>query len=101
MLKKHALGLVSLALFSFSTLVTSCYSSQQLVQPSLTEKVSRNPKFLDGVALNGPDHVLALSSENLKNEGGRRIDVTMTNAIQVKFASLMDVLPRTINNMPL
>ncbi len=101
MLKKHTLGLVSFALFSISTLVTSCYSSQQLVQPSLTEKVSRNPKFLDGVTLNGADHVLALSSENMKNEGGRRIDVTMTNAIQVKFASLMDVLPRTISNMPL
>jgi len=101
MLKKRVLSLATIALFSFSTLLTSCYSSQQLVQPSLTEKVSRNPKFLDGVMLGGPDHVVALSSENMKNEGGRKIDVALTNAIQVKFASMLDVLPRTISNIPL
>jgi lipoprotein Spr len=101
MLKKRVLSLASIALFFTSTLLTSCYSSQQLVQPSLTEKVSRNPAFLDGVPLSGPDHVVALSSQNMKNDGGSKIDVTLTNAIQVKFASLMEVMPQTISNIPL
>lgn len=91
-------SIVSIVLLSAS--LTSCYSSQQFVQPSLTEKVSRNPRFLDDVALLKPNPIIALSSENLKNDG-QKIDVALTNALQVKFASLMEVLPQTISNIPL
>ncbi len=94
-------SLASIILLSITASLTSCYSSQQFVQPSLTEKVSRNPQFLDNISLSTPGHTVALSSENMKNEGGRNIDVAHTNALQIKFASLMEVLPQTIRNIPL
>lgn len=94
-------SIVPIALFVISASLTSCYSSQQFVQPSLTEKVSRNPEFLDNVSLSTPNHIVALSSEHLKNVNGGKIDVAQTNALQMKFASLMEVLPQTISNLPL
>ena len=85
------------ATFAVSALLASCYSSQQLVQPSLSQKVSNDPAFLDGIALGAPVKNMSLTShdiciEDLKPENRR------FNSIQSRYASLLNVVPGTLTN---
>lgn len=88
--------------FSLPIIFGSCYSSQQLVQPSLSQKVARNPSFLDDLSLpnNNKNHGIAISSEN-RMPGNAAIDVSKTNTLQARFAAMMNVVPQSITNLSL
>ena len=55
----------AIAALSVTVMLTSCYSSQQLVQPSLSQKVSQNPQFLDGIAMGGRPKNLSLTTHDI------------------------------------
>lgn len=99
MLKERMRFLVPVTGFLFAAFLSSCYSSQQLVQPSLTQKVSRNPEFLNDISLAGNSRGMAISDNGIKTD--KPIDVSLSNTLQVKFGSLMNVLPRAIKNLPM
>ena len=85
------------ATFAVSALLASCYSSQQLVQPSLSQKVSNDPAFLDNIALGAPVRNMSLASrdvclEDLKPENRRGA------SIQSRYASLLNVMPTALTN---
>src|SRR4051812_43492682 len=83
-----------------ATTLTSCYSSQQLVQPSLSKRVSQDPTFLDGVTMGGnKTRGMTLASKDICLE-----DISgpvKGNTLKSRFASLLNVLPQTITNLSL
>lgn len=94
--KSILLGLSVCATILFS----SCYSSQQFVQPSLSSHVSDHPKYIDNLSLNGPEKSLELTSRSLESNS-RSINPTKGNSLQVKYASLLSVFPEAICNLSL
>lgn len=92
----------NIACYSLLVVLTSCYSSQQLVQPASSRKVSHNPEFIDNVSLTGN----ARRSISVQANGSSYYDVlkndkNIANTLQVKYSSLLDVLPRAIKNIPI
>ena len=98
MINKRLRVLGYVAGFLSVAFLSSCYSSQQLVQPSLTNKVSRNPEFLNNITLSGNTRGIAIAKSDCKDDAS--IDVSLSNTLQIKFGSLMNVLPRAIKNLP-
>ena len=89
-----------IAALSVSVLLTSCYSSQQLVQPSLSEKISKDPTFLDGIALGGTPKNFSLTThdvciEDLQPKSFRG------NTLLSRYASILNVVPTAITNVSL
>jgi hypothetical protein len=88
-----AIGIISL--------LSSCYSSQQFVQPSLTQKVSGSPKYLDNLSINGPERSLSLSSSRPLDVRSGAIDPANGKTLKSKYAALLNVLPEAIGNLSL
>ena len=106
MLKNRTNSAIAALLLSITTLLTSCYSSQQFVQPSLSQKISGTPQYLDNLTLNGPERSLSLTTRSIGP--GRSIDPCTASvdpaagrSLQSKYAALLRVLPETICNLSL
>ena len=99
MLKKRVRTLASVITCGAISLLTSCQSSKTFVQPSLTQTVSRHPGMLDNLATVNGNRPFAMSDATGSN--GAAIDVSLTNTLQIQFAGLLKVLPRSITNFPL
>ncbi|MEO6831280.1 MAG: NlpC/P60 family protein [Chitinophagaceae bacterium] len=100
MLKNRSKSIL-LGLSVFSTILfSSCYSSQQFVQPSLSSHVSDNPKYIENLTLNGPEKSLELTSRSLEFST-KTINPTKGNSLQTKYASLLSVFPEAICNLSL
>lgn len=81
--------------------ITGCATSHKTTQPSLSLKAS-NPEFLDDITLpNGHSR----NGMQLAAANSRRINAelnpSVTNALQVKYADLMGVVPQAIANLSL
>lgn len=84
--------------------ITGCSSSHKTTtQPSLSLKAN-DPEFLDDITLpngharNGM-HLAAKDNRRGRNSAG--LNPAVTNALQVKYADIMGVLPQAIANMSL
>ncbi len=102
MLKKRTNTAIATLAIGF-VFLTSCYSSQQLVQPSLAANVAGNPQYLTNLALHGPSKSLAISPEmaNSAEPSGLKLPQGAGCSIQAKYASLLGVMPETICNLSL
>jgi cell wall-associated NlpC family hydrolase len=85
---------------SFSLLLTSCYSSQQATQPSLSKKVSSTPQYLDNLTLNGPERSMKIAARAADSRSPI-INPSGGSSLQAKYAALMNVLPDAIRNVRL
>lgn len=95
---KPAIATLSLCLL---TLLTSCYSSQQFVQPSLTQKVSGSPQYLSDLTLKGPERSLSLTTRSTTLPNGPVIEPSSGNTLQSKYAALLRVMPEALSNLSL
>lgn len=100
MQQKRVRVLLNIVCYSFLGVLTGCYSSQQLVQPSLSQKVSHNPEFLNNLSLAGNNSRGLVVSTNNNDYNVLRTDKSLADAIQIKYSSLLSVLPRAIKNIP-
>lgn len=94
---KSAIAALSLCLVA---LLSSCYSSQQLVQPSLTQKVSRSPEYLSNLTLNGPERSLTITTRTADSRKAA-IAPASGKTLQSKYAMLMQVVPEALCNLSL
>lgn len=94
-----------LACFFASITATGCYSSQQLVQPSLTQKVSNSPEFLDNVMLASTNNNLAISNKSVLTKPAYNTPGMFSEGnvspLQEKYGQMMAVLPNAIRNSKL
>lgn len=100
-MKKNLSKSIILGLFAGVALVlSSCHSSQQLVQPSLSRHVADHPQYIANLSLNGPEKSLELISRSLEAQS-RSINPTKGNALQIKYAGILSVFPEAICNLSL
>lgn len=99
MLKKRTNYFLAAASLAFSSLFASCYSSQQLVQPSLSQKVSRSPEYISKLSANGPERSLVLTSRSA-DATAAAIDPA-GRSLQTKYAAMLRVMPEAIGNITL
>jgi cell wall-associated NlpC family hydrolase len=100
MIKNCTNSIIAGTLLAFSTLLASCSSSQQFVQPSLTSSVSSKPQYLDNLTIKGPERSLALSNRSI-DPCSAAIDPASGSTIKTKYAALLQVVPETIHNLSL
>jgi len=100
MAKNRTHRIILLLAVAGSTMMASCYSSQQFVQPSLTQKVGNTPEYINNLALNGPEKNLQLSSK-IPEPRKSSNSVSTLNSIQAKYATLLSVVPEAISNFTL
>jgi len=99
---KRVRVLFNIFCFSLMGALASCYSSQQLVQPSLSQKVSHNPEFINHLTLAGnSSRNISVTANAGNNYDALKANKDMATSIQMKYSSLLDVLPRAINNIPI
>jgi lipoprotein Spr len=94
------LALVGVIAASF--LFTSCHSSQQLMEPTLSLKnKTAQPEFLDDISLgaNATNIRIAATKGNIAEH--KPINLSVTNMLQRKYSELLQVVPTTITNLPL
>jgi len=101
MLKNRTQLILAGAFLSLSTLFSSCYSSQQFVQPSLTRKVATTPQYLSNLSLKGPERSLTISGRCIVDPCMATIDPAAGKSLQSKYATLLQVMPEAIRNLPL
>lgn len=103
MLKNRTHSAITAVALGFVSLLTSCYSSQQFIQPSLSHKVSTDPAYLNNLTLNGPERSLSLTSSASRIGGpcNASIDPAKGNTLRAKYAALLNVLPEAIANLSL
>jgi lipoprotein Spr len=108
LLKKTIQQLTCATLIIISALLTGCESSQQLLEPRLSLKPhpAQNPQFINNLALAGNtskgkinNSVLA-TPVNVSAEK-RADEPSFAHLLQVKYASLMGIVPQAITNLPL
>ncbi len=101
MLKNRTTPAITAIALGFVALLSSCHSSQQFIQPSLTQKVSDNPQYLNNLTINGPERSLSLSSTRAIDPCSAAIDPANGNTLRTKYAALLNVLPEAIANVSL
>ncbi|XZF14810.1 C40 family peptidase [Chitinophagaceae bacterium MMS25-I14] len=91
----------------FTTLRTLLFSSLLLAGCSATQKASdgtarksKNPKFLDDITLAG-NNTNRISIRDNRSSNDAQYDPANANTLQVKYASLMKVVPQAIRNFSL
>jgi len=98
--KNHTASTVSACALALVFLFSSCSSSQQFAQPSLSQKVSAQPGYLDDLSLKGPERSLSLSTER-SHFGGLSPEAAKGNSLRAKYAAILSVLPQSISNLAL
>jgi lipoprotein Spr len=103
MLKNRTHPAITAVAFGFISILTSCYSSRQFIQPSLSHKVSTHPEYLNNLSLNGPERSLSLTSSasRIGEACNASIDPAKGNSLRAKYAALLNVLPEAIANLSL
>jgi cell wall-associated NlpC family hydrolase len=85
--------------------LSSCHTSQQLMDPTLSLKNRNNndPKFLDNISLAGNSNNIRINSIETNSDlnSNHAFNPSLTNILQVKYASLMGVIPQAISNLSL
>ena len=101
MIKKRIPALAAV-LFSIQLLTASCHTSQEAGRPSLSSNAAHNPAFLDNVHLadnrQGKSVCTNAGSTRSNSAAIRPADA---NAMQIKYADILGVLPQAIHNVPL
>ena len=100
MIKKRTNIILAAAFLGFSPLFTSCHSSQQFVQPSLSQKVSVTPDYLSKLSTKGPERSLSISTRSI-DPCMADIDPSAGKCLQSKYATLLQVMPEAIRNLSL
>jgi lipoprotein Spr len=100
MIKNCTNSIIAGSFIAFSTLFASCYSSQQFVQPSLSQNVSSQPQYLENLSIKGPERSLTLSSRSV-DPCNSSLDPASGNSIKTKYAAMLRVVPETILNLSL
>jgi lipoprotein Spr len=100
MIKKRTSLILALASLAFPSLLTSCYSSRQFVQPSLSQKVSLTPKYLENLSVKGPEHSLELAPR-AADRPASAIDPEFGKSLACKYAGMLRVMPESICNLSL
>ncbi len=100
MLKNRTTSAITALALSFLAALTSCTSSQQFVQPSLTQKVSSNPEYLANLSINGPERSLSISARPV-DPCSAAIDPANGHTLRNKYAALLNVVPEAIANVSL
>lgn len=90
------------AISILAIVLTGCSASHELSRSSLSRNAAGNPEFLDDITLpNGHTRsgmqIAAADSRRSKAS----LNPAISNTLQVKYASLMNVLPQAISNMSL
>lgn len=104
MLKNSTSSAITAVAIGFISLLTSCYSSQQLSQPSLSQKVSGNPQYLNNLTINGPERSLSLNANGTRPMDPKvaaSLDPSKANSLRTKYAAMLNVLPEAIRNVSL
>ena len=94
---KLTIAALSLCLITF---LSSCYSSQQFVQPSLTQKVSAAPEYLSKLSINGPERSLTLTTRSLEPRVAT-MEAVSGKKLQSRYAAMLDVVPEALCNLSL
>lgn len=93
---------ITAAALSFVSLLASCSSSRQLIQPSLTNKVSSNPQYLADLSLKGPERSLSLTTtRSYIDNCAASMDPAKGNSLRTRYAALLNVVPDAIGNLSL
>lgn len=93
--------------YALSTLIfMGCGTTQKATAPSLAYNNARNPQFIDDISLGGgaSSGIRMRVVDNYRNKTHKDIPVlnpSETNALQVKYGSMLGVLPQYINNLSL
>lgn len=104
--QKKTTRLLLAACFVASLGTVGCYSSQQLVQPAVAQKVSSNPAFLDNVLLASSSNNLAITTKSIStanlayNTPGIHHS-SPVSALQQKYAEMLEVMPQLLKNTSL
>lgn len=106
--KKTVHQLTCATFLLIGSLFTSCESSQQLLEPRLSLKPhpAHNPQFLNNIALAGNtskgkiNNSVTITPADVSSEK-RADDPSFAHLLQVKYASLMGIVPQAITNLPL
>lgn len=101
MLKNRTTPAITAIAFGLVALLSSCQSSQQFIQPSLTQKVSAHPEYLNNLTINGPERSLTLSSNRTTDPCKGVIDPANGSTLKAKYAALLNVVPEAIANVSL
>jgi len=102
MLMKNVKKIVLAGFIAASFLFTSCHSSQQLMEPTLSLKnKTAQPEFLDDISLGGNATNIRIAATKEKISEHKPINLTVTNMLQRKYSELLQVVPTTITNLPL
>ncbi len=101
MLKNRTTSAITAIALSLFAALSSCTSSQQFIQPSLTAKVASQPEYLSNLSINGPERSLSLSSTRTIDPCSAAIDPANGNTLRSKYAALLNVVPEAIANVSL
>src|ERR1043166_4235613 len=98
MIKNRTAGAIA-AILAALFFATSCTSSQQFVQPGLTQTVAGSPEYLNNLSLNGPARSMAIAPKNVEPCG--IVLPKGISGIQAKYAAVLGVLPEAVCNATL
>src|SRR5687767_6984775 len=94
---KLTFAALSLCLVTF---LSSCYSSQQFVQPSLTQKVSAAPQYLSNLSINGPERSLTLTTRRPEPHV-IALEPAIGKKLKSRYAEMLNVVPEALCNLSL
>lgn len=86
------------ACIAISVSLVSCHSSEQLLSPSLSHNASKDPQFIDNISLAGNTNDIKMTVVDRRKDLPKNISA---NSLQIKYASILNVIPQAITNMPL
>lgn len=101
MLKNRTTSAITAIAIPFFAALTSCTSSQQFIQPSLSAKVASQPEYLSNLSIRGPERSLSLSSTRPVDPCSAAIDPANGHTLRSKYAALLNVVPEAIANVSL
>lgn len=103
LMKNYFKKLVFGCIIGASIMTIGCQSSQQLIDPSLSLKAreSNDPRFLDGIAMAGNSSNIKITTPKSTVRNHNEIVPSITNMLQLKYASVLGVVPQAITNLSL
>lgn len=96
----YARALSLLILTGASTIFSSCHSSRKSVQTASIQSEVKTPGFLEDMSFQGPSRSMTVTGR-IPEVNYPRLNPSEGNSLQVKYSTLMQVLPDAIRNLPL
>lgn len=97
----YARALLLLTLTGASAFFSSCHTSRNTIQTASVQAGPKTPDFLGDLSFQGPSRSMSVSGRLTETTSYPKLNPSEGNSLQVKYSTLLQVLPEAIRNLPL